>query len=96
MRFYEKKEYDEALKLLQHLLDTDAENRFAHLYAGNILLLADKPEPAIPHFQSMPQQQKSKFSEPAEWYLGLAYLKMNKLDRAKSILAQISSKDGGF
>ncbi|MGH7599502.1 MAG: tetratricopeptide repeat protein [bacterium] len=96
MMFYEKKEYGEALNLLQHILKTDAENSFAHFYSGNILLLIDEPAPAIPHFQSVLQQQKSKFSEPAEWYLGLAYLKMKEVDRAKAILAQISSKNGKY
>jgi hypothetical protein len=41
-------------------------------------------------------QQVSAFSEPAQWYVGLAYLKSGKIEMAKKVFTAISNKAGGY
>lgn len=91
---YEKESYTEASKHLQNFLASAPESVVAHFYLGNVLLQIDQPALAIPHFQKVLRQKDFQLSEHAEWYLGLAYLKLQDVEHAKVIFEEINARNG--
>jgi hypothetical protein len=41
-------------------------------------------------------EKNSKFSEHAQWYLALAYMKNNDLDKTKELLLEITDNPGPY
>ncbi len=93
---YEKRSYTEASKHLQDLLDQEPENVLAHFYLGNALLFLNRPGQAVSHFQKIRYQNNHKLQEHVEWYLGLAYLKLREIERARTIFAEINARNGTY
>lgn len=96
MSLYEDKNYPAALNRLESLVATATEKAPIHFYIGQIMLLTNKPAIAILNFQKVLEEHNSKLSEPAEWYLGLAYLKNSNIPQAKAIFKQIVSRDAKY
>jgi len=93
---YESENYPEAQKLLNEILELEPENVTAHFYSGNTNLYVNNPEQAIIHFEIVVNLGESNFTELAEWYLGLAYLKNNDIKNARLILGKIASKHHAY
>lgn len=62
------------------------------LFLGISYLGNEQPQKAIALFESSNFKQTS-FCNDINWYLGLAYLKVKEVEKAKSIFKQLSSKN---
>ena len=90
---YELNNFHSSLKILKEILAKNQGNLDAHFYSGICLLSTDNSRQAIYHFKNI-INTNHKFAYHAEWYLGLAYLKANKIDEANIIFKKISQNEG--
>lgn len=87
---YRKGDYAKASKLLSDSQNAESIffNSLSQLYQGNhgqaIILLSN------------PELQTTRYAEQSTWYLGLAYLRANKMDSAKILLVEITSSHNHF
>ncbi len=63
------------------------------LYLGNSYLNTNQEEKAILEFKSV---DNKKYHEVAQWYLSLAYLKLNKTTKVEELLIEIIGYDGTY
>ncbi len=92
---YEAGKYKTALRILEDVLNTEPDNMAALFYAGICHLNLKQSDQSIPHLKRV-SDGSSIFVEPAIWYLGLAYLRNERLEQAQRTLQNIASKDGLF
>ena len=90
---YEQGNYSKTLKILRVILDAEPNNIPAHFYSGIVNLVKGHPEPAIVHFQKTIAGENRRFLRPAQWYLGLAYMKNGAIPSAKHSFELIVSKN---
>ena len=84
-QLYEQGDYETALPLLNELA-FEKEDTIALFYHANILLTQNKTTEAISQLKTVTQFNQSAFSQPAEWYLALAFVKNNQIDEAKKLV----------
>jgi tetratricopeptide (TPR) repeat protein len=72
--YYELKDYDSAIILLEKYLNENDADPAAGFYAGVASLANGQADEAIVRLKQV-IEEKNKFSHPAKWYLALAYLK---------------------
>lgn len=77
--------------LLEKLPENTPESRF-RLFLGSAYLLSERPESAIQQFRQV--ETTSKFSDDADWYKALAFLKLGLKDSAIVILRACSTNKG--
>lgn len=87
--FYQNGEYQQALVLFENLVLED-NSELLKLYVGLSQLGIDRPEKAIPSLSLI--KPESKLFLEANWYIGMGYLKLNKLEEAKKHLKISASK----
>jgi len=85
---YEKKDFTKAISLFSALQKTEPEPYYL-FYKANSYLVGDQPSEAIPLLKEYLSTQ-GNFTEKAQWYLALAYLKDGNTSEAKKILQKIS------
>jgi len=90
---YDAENFKAALKLLQEILVTDPNNAAANFYAGVSYLKIEESEHAATSLQKVIELSDPKFSEPAEWYLALAFLQQNNLEKTRATLEALIGKD---
>ncbi len=93
---YDARAYKATLELLQKILAIDPENAAANFYAGVSYLKIEESERAVASLQKALALNDPKFSEPAEWYLALAYLQKNDVENTRARLKEILAKDRAF
>jgi hypothetical protein len=93
MDAYLRKDYVNAAANLRAAASETPSNLLAHLYAANSFLNIGQPEAAIFHLDRILAQAPNSYTEDAEWYKALAYLKMNDATAAKRQLIKV--QDGG-
>lgn len=90
---YEKGEYDKAITLFSNLY-SDTKEPYYLFYKANALLKLEKAKEAVPllleHLKT-----KDTLTEKTNWYLALAYLKLNDIPNAKLTLEKVIS-DGNY
>ncbi|MBC7776740.1 MAG: tetratricopeptide repeat protein [Phycisphaerae bacterium] len=89
---YDQKRYPEAIAALEQLLaDTSYLRRSeAQLYLGIAHLSAAQPQQAINDFQQISPNNGEW--EDAQWFMALAYLKLNDTVKAKGLLKDIADE----
>jgi tetratricopeptide (TPR) repeat protein len=90
---YDAGDYKAALKLLQEILAAEPDNAAANFYAGVSYLKIEESARAVFNLQKVIALGEAKFSEPAEWYLALAFLQQNDLEKTHATLEIIIAKD---
>jgi len=90
MRFQEK-DYKSAENLFSQILKNDPGNYAAWFYYGISCIETENFVQAEKAFSAIIADHQSLYIEHAEWYLGLCYLKSNKLEKAKAQLVKIAS-----
>lgn len=84
---YEKEDYELAVTLFTELY-TDTKEPFYLFYKANALLKLERVEEAVPllidHLKT-----KGVLTQKTNWYLALAYLKLNETEKAKELLEKI-------
>jgi len=90
---YEKGNYEKAVDLFTKLYGTSNESYYL-FYKANALLKLNKANEAIPvlleHLKT-----KDTLTEKTNWYLALAYLKVDKKNMAKTTLKKVAD-DGNY
>lgn len=92
LNFYKKGDYKSAL----NLFEKSTQHPEASFYAGSCLLSLENPHKAIRYFDTYLAGGNTKFKEAAWWYKGLAYLKTEDKNKAKSALEQVITFKGEF
>lgn len=92
---YEKKEFKKAIQLFSKIQKTDSEAYYIFYKANSFLALDDTNEAII--LLKKYSSTQGDFTEKAQWYLALAYLKENNIISSKNILQSIvTSKSYNF
>ncbi|NAS32710.1 hypothetical protein GTQ40_17145 [Flavobacteriaceae bacterium R38] len=81
---YEKGEYKEALVLFEKLFKEEKTPHYL-FYKANALLRLNRPEEAIVALKAH-LKTKDTLTQKSNWYLAMAYLKLNDLENAKKNL----------
>lgn len=74
MSHYAKKEYAEAIPLLQKIVERDMRNSAARMYLINALLAEGDPYKAEMHLDFMENYKDRNFKDQVEWYNALSWL----------------------
>ncbi len=88
---YEQGMYEQAAEYFKMETAGDPGNVSYQFYAGISLLASDKPSQAIDLLQKVEKADTTKFNVQAEWYLGLAYLKSGKINKARSTFKELAA-----
>lgn len=91
LNLYTSKSYDEAIPLIESLIEENPNNIPARLAIANAHLENDSAEFAIPHLEHILTLDDVLYQDQANWYLGLAYLRMGQQAEAKSIFQNLAS-----
>ena len=79
---YKTGEYQSAIQSWNSLLKERPGNDSLEYFIASSYLALDNYEEAITHFKKVTTQGSSLFEADANWYLGLAYLKLKQTDKA--------------
>jgi TolA-binding protein len=90
MNHYEKGKYALALPILEKMLgnNTTAEAE-VQFYKGNSHLALNHPKDAIASFEAVLAMPANQYTEEAQWYLALSYIKAEDKTKAKELLNTI-------
>lgn len=79
--FYDKGEYEEAIKLLKDIPDSAPQTELKLLYLGTALLALDRNQEAIAPLQQLVQNPDwDLYRKDGQHYLGIAYMRLGKVD----------------
>lgn len=93
MDLYKNQNYAQALPILDKMLGGKEGKEAAILfYKGNSHLALDHAEDAINSFEGVLALSPNPYTEEAEWYLALSYVKAAKKRKAKKLLEDIIKK----
>jgi hypothetical protein len=95
MRAYVDRNYDEASELLQRLLQTEPNAPDANFYLGVILLLKGRPDSAVDPLK-LAAAGRTRWAQPAHFYLAKAYLQTRDLANAESELKAAAAMTGNL
>src|SRR6185369_3981789 len=91
-----EKNYSAAISMFNAALKNDGENSEALFYNGVSNLSLNEEVVAINLLESVVKNSPNKFSDAAKWYLSLAYIKKNKIPKAKKLLIELSNSNNEF
>jgi len=86
---YETKNYNEALNYFNQIIKNNSDKTIL-FYKANVLLQLGKTDEAITILQQTLKTSDS-LTNKSHWYLALAYIKNNNLDKAKQSLKTLSN-----
>lgn len=92
LKYYTHENYEKVVPLLTAFCAENPENTRFKIYLGNALLQTGQAEKAISTFLGITEDSANY--EDSLWYLALSYLKINKLDQARSTLEEVILYDG--
>jgi len=87
---YKDAKYTNALALFNQLLSKDIYNDSLNFYAGICCMETDNAEKSVELFSKINEMPSSRFYIPANYYIGLSYVKMKNFEAAKGPLAKVS------
>ncbi len=93
---YNEGNYTESLPLLKNVLGKDPENPVGNFYTGMILQKTGHYQGAIACYQHVVAEKNNLFTEQAEWYTGLCYLKTEDKKRAYLQFSKIAEDKGYY
>ena len=96
MELYENGNYREALAALEGVIVEGADNLGWQFYHGICQLELKNTDFAIADFEYITNANDPIFSAPSNWYLGLAYLRLDRKGEAVKVFRSISASDGPF
>lgn len=89
---YEAKRYARVIQLFSQM-DSSTLNEissdYVHLYVGVSYLGNNQPLQAIEELGFLTESENKVFSQPAEWYTGLAYVASNQMEEAKTLIEKV-------
>lgn len=83
---YKSGKYNEAIVEMKKLLHSNKDNDTLNYFIGNSFLALKKIDSAISYMNVVAIDSKSTFAKEANWYLGLAYLKLGQKSKAASYI----------
>lgn len=87
--YFQNEEWQEAIEAFAALQAEQPGIFYPQFYQALSLLNLDRPADAIPLFNAVVRSTDTRFTDPAQWYLSLAYLKLDDEDQAIGILESI-------
>ena len=93
MGAYDHKDYTQAVTLLQKCLEKEPSSNYKdkiELYLGLSYLESNKTTKAIAQFQDLASRENTQ-AFTVDWYLALAYLKVEQIEKAKTILSKLKN-----
>lgn len=100
MKYYQEKNYTEAIQKLSSFVKRKKNNAYGHFYLGVSYLLMDEFEKGIVHLKLASKfsenEGKEILLEKCYWYLGNAYLKTNDVDKALKEFRKVVAIGGDF
>ena len=95
-RLYESGEYQRANELFEKLLPTESGNNQLIFYNGLSYLNSGFTSKAIDNLSQVAGKEDFLLSGTAYWYLGLAYLKENRIEEAIEAFTFLAEKENGY
>ncbi|HHN48231.1 MAG TPA: tetratricopeptide repeat protein [Bacteroidales bacterium] len=86
---YQHKEFDEAAMLFDAILQEDENNTVIRFYKGVAYIETRRYNDAIKEFLKITSEEDHLFTEHANWFLGLTYLRNNETENAIVIFRDI-------
>ncbi len=96
MKYYENKDFRNALVLFEKILNDDSSRIGLNLYSGISHMEVKEYNDANSNFQKIIDDKYSLYIEQAEWYLGFCYLMTDNTDKAKRQFKQIAGQNGFY
>ncbi|MBI9035093.1 MAG: tetratricopeptide repeat protein [Bacteroidales bacterium] len=96
IRFYQVKEFEQAIISFENFLITQPGNIAVHFYTGISYIEVDRFDDAIKEFNFIIDDNKNLYIEHAEWYLGLCYLKKDENTKAIEKFTEIANNKKSF
>ncbi len=93
---FNNKDFENATLLFDQVLRTDPDNIPANLYSGISNIEIEQYLKATEKFRVVLKHEDNFFIDQAEWYMGLCYLKLHDLKKAKEIFKHIASTDSYY
>lgn len=95
-RRYDQGDFQGAAQSFETLTDEHPDNLDYYLYQGLSYLEIGETERAVAALKKVLADQASSWAEPAEWYLGLTYLRSGNKKQAKQTFSQIVAEGNSY
>ncbi len=96
IKYYDEKNYPTATSVFKEVLTKEPQNNEALFYSGVSHLSLNEYGIAIKELEFVLKNTPNKFSDAAKWYLSLAYIKENKISKAKKLLQDLSAGNSEY
>jgi hypothetical protein len=93
INFYQNQQYKEAASSFSELKNFQPENASFHFYSAMSSFMADDFETAESEFLELIARDDHLFVEQSRWFLGILYLKNDKIDELKKLFSTIQKGD---
>lgn len=91
---YEKENYFEAVRHYEKLVDSDPQNVKNNLFLGISFMATNQPKKAIDIFNKI--ITSIEFHDDIQWYLGLAYIKVKDIQKAKDTFGNLALQESYY
>jgi TolA-binding protein len=91
MEAFDEEDFDVANNLFTTFLTENPENQAAAFYKGMCLMELEDAEGSVHYFERLILDANNLFVEQAQWYVSLAYLKLNTPDKAVPYIEELSA-----
>ncbi|MEM7103098.1 MAG: tetratricopeptide repeat protein [Bacteroidota bacterium] len=93
---YNEKDFQASADIFDQLLKLDGKNPTALLFGGLSHLETGQLEKAIKTLDKLSSQSDTQYAEDANWYLALALLRNNDIERCREVSEFIASQQGFY
>ena len=93
---YEKKEYKEAVKLFEQVLEKDPTQMATRLYSGISFFEIKEYQNASNSFNKIIEHKDNLYVEQAEWYLGFCLIMRDEKEKAIRQFEKIVKEKGFY
>jgi len=91
IQWYNRNNYQAAINQLDKIIQSDPFSTAAHFYRGLSYIETKDYGKAIENFSFIINQNNSRYTENAQWYLALCYIKTNQTGSASIALNKIAA-----
>ncbi len=96
MRLYDQKRYEDAIPVFEQAIARQPNAPFLLFYKGLSHLSIKQADSAIVNLEKVRSRADFRLIEPAQWYLGLAYLQKGEIETAESVFEEIANSQGSY